>query len=232
MDHQEAARLQLIERYMLDELSPVQREEFEAHLFVCPQCSEELRAAAILADNARSVFREEAGRPPGALAEGARHHAGGEAPGFFERLGGLVRVPVFGPVLAAAALLAVVSYQNLVQIPALRNELEKVSAPRAVPAFALLPVTRGDEQVVSAPPGARSVILSFDLAEPSAEGYICAFIDESGREWLSLKESAAPGADMLTLQLDPVRIPAGRHLLIVRTGGGQELSRFRFTFKP
>lgn len=232
MDHQEAARQQLIERYLLDELSSVQRDEFEAHLFVCPQCSEELRAGAILLDNARSVLREEVGRPPGALAEGARHHADGNAPGFLEKLGGLIRIPGFVPVLAASALLAVVSYQNLVQIPALRNDLEKASAPRAVRAFALLPVTRGDEQVVSAPPGARSLILSFDLAAPSKEGYICAFIDESGREWLSLKEAAAPGTDMLTLQLDPARIPPGRHLLIVKTGSGLELSRFRFTYQP
>lgn len=232
MDHQEAARLQLIERYLLDELSSVQRDEFEAHLFVCPQCSEELRAAAILVDNARSVFREEDRRPPGAPAAGARHHAIGSAPGFFKKFGALIRVPALVPTLAAAALLAVVSYQNLVQIPGLRNDLEAALAPRAVPAFALLPVTRGGEQVVSAPPGAKSVILTFDLAAPSAEGYVCAFIDESGLEWLSLKETAAPGTDMLTLQLDPARIPAGRHMLIVRTGNGQELSRFRFAFKP
>lgn len=232
MDHQEAARLQLLERYMLDELDSVLKDEFEAHLFVCPQCSEELRAAAILVDNARSVFREEVGRPPGALAGGARHHAAGEAPGFVQRLLDALRVPAFAPALAAAALLGVVSYQNFVQIPSLRASLEAASAPRVVPVFTLQPESRGEEQVISAAPGARSLILTFDLASPSADGYTCALIDETGREWLKLNEKPDPGTDMLTLQLDPARIPPGRHLLTVRAGGGRELSRFRFTFKP
>jgi len=232
MDHQEAAQLQLIERYMLDDLSSAQMDEFEAHLFVCPQCSEELRAAAILIGGARTSLRADADRPSGARANGGKHHTGGGAPDFFESLTDWFRIPVAVPALAAIALLAVVSYQNLVQIPGLRANLAQVVAPRAVPAFALLPVTRGDEQIVSVPAGSRSVVLSFDLTAPSADGYVCSFTDESNRQWLSLQERPASGADMLTLQLDPARIPAGRNLLTVRTRSGQDLMRFRFTFKP
>jgi hypothetical protein len=232
MDHQEAAQLQLIERYLLEDLDSVQIDEFEAHLFACPQCSEDLRAAAILIGGARTSLRADADRPSGARAPGEMHHSGGGAPDFFEKLMGWIRIPAAVPVLAATALLAVVSYQNLIQIPGLRANLDQALAPRAVPAFALLPVTRGDEQIISVPPGSRSVVLSFDLTAPSADGYTCSFTDESNRQWLSLQERPASGADMLTLQLDPARIPAGRNLLTVRTRSGQDLMRFRFTFKP
>ncbi len=232
MDHEAAAQMQLIERYLLGELTSVQQDEFEAHLFVCPQCSEELRAGAILIGGVRTSLRAEAGRPSGARATGARHHAGGRAPGFFSGFLDWLRFPAAVPALAAIALLAIVSYQNLIQIPGLRESLAQAVTPRAVPAFALLPVTRGDEQVISVPPGSRFVILSFDLTAPSADGYRCIFSNEAGQEWLSLLERPAAKADMLTLQLDPARIPAGRNLLTVRTPSGQDLMRFRFTFKP
>lgn len=231
MDHQEAVRHQSVERYMLGELTSVQQDEFEAHLFTCPQCSEELRAAAILVDNARTVFRAETVRPSGDGAAVARHHAGGDAPGFFGRLAKWVGQPAWAPV-AAAVLLAVAGYQNFVQIPGLRGELDAIQAPRAVPAFALLPVTRGDDQIVSVPAGVRTFVVSFDITEPSQDGYLCVFTDEGGREWLKLEEKPAAGTEMITLQLDPAKIPAGRHLLTVRTRAGEEISRYRFHFKP
>lgn len=232
MDHQEAARQQLVERYLLNELNSVQVDEFEAHLFVCPQCSEALRAAAILIDNARKVFRAEVDRPQGARAADARQRAGGEAPvrrSWFESWLGL---PAAASAVAVIALVGVVSYQNLVQIPKLRMEMESAAAPKVVPSYTLLPVTRGDEQVLKAPPGARSMMVTFDLTTVSAEGYICAFIDEAGREWLKLEAPHPAGAEMLTLQLDPARIPPGRNLLTVRSRDGRELGRFRFTFQP
>jgi anti-sigma factor RsiW len=232
MDHQEAVRQQLVERYMLGELTTVQQDEFEAHLFVCPQCSEELRAAAILVDNARAVFRAEAGRPSGADAAEARQRGGGAAPGFLHRLAQWMTLPPVAQAAALTLLLAVVCYQNLFQIPSLRGDIEASRAPREVPAFALLPVTRGDDQVLTVPSGARSVVVSFDLTAPGDSGHVCVFIDESGREWLKLEGAPAPGKEMITLQLDPARIPAGRHQLNVRTPTGRELGRFRFTYRP
>jgi hypothetical protein len=93
-------------------------------------------------------------------------------------------------------------------------------------------VTRGDEQILTAPPGSRRIVLTFDLTTVSEGGYVCVFIDEAGREWLKLEAPHSPGSEMLTLQLDPAGIPAGRHLLTVRTRSGAELSRYRFTYKP
>ena len=57
MDHESAVRAQAAERYTLRELDPVGREEFENHFFACPECAERVRAGAILAANAKKVFR-------------------------------------------------------------------------------------------------------------------------------------------------------------------------------
>ena len=39
MDHSEAMRLMASEKYLLDELSPTELEEFEEHLFGCHDCA-------------------------------------------------------------------------------------------------------------------------------------------------------------------------------------------------
>ena len=59
MTHADAASTQAVERYLLGELSSQQRDEFEAHLFDCPECAEDLRAAAIFLDNSRAVLRDD-----------------------------------------------------------------------------------------------------------------------------------------------------------------------------
>jgi hypothetical protein len=222
MDHQIAAEKQYLERYLLDELSPSERDNFEAHLFDCPECAEALRTATVFEDHVRGILRVRVQRPSGAIAAGTGL-PGGDAP---SRIWDLFRTPWLAPAFAAL-LFCVVAYQNLVQIPGLRQ-------PRAVPAFSLLPVTRGDEQILSWPQGARSVILTIDLTVPSPTGYSLEFTAESGFKWLTLRESPPPTADFLSLQLDPAQIPSGRHLLVVKSAqGGEELMRFRFvTEKP
>jgi len=58
MDHESAIRLRVSERYLLGELSPAERDEFEEHYFDCPDCAEEVRQNALLRANVRAVFSE------------------------------------------------------------------------------------------------------------------------------------------------------------------------------
>ena len=60
MDHNEALRLQAAEKYVLGELSPPLRNEFEAHFFECQECALDLKATAAFVDNARHVWRSAA----------------------------------------------------------------------------------------------------------------------------------------------------------------------------
>ena len=60
MDHIEAVRLQAAVKYVLGELPQAERDSFEEHYFDCAECAVDMQAAAVFAENARNVLRQEA----------------------------------------------------------------------------------------------------------------------------------------------------------------------------
>jgi hypothetical protein len=58
MDHDEAVRIYAAEKYILGDLSPVLREEYEEHFFACLACALEVKAAAAFVDNTCDVLRQ------------------------------------------------------------------------------------------------------------------------------------------------------------------------------
>ena len=79
LDHLKATKRNVADRYVLGELSPAQREEFEEHYFECAECAEDVRAFMAISSNSRSVledvpdYRENAAggdRSPTGLAPG------------------------------------------------------------------------------------------------------------------------------------------------------------------
>jgi anti-sigma factor RsiW len=58
MNHWEATKNLVVERYILGELDEAQRDEFESHFFDCQECAEDLKAGAILVTALKVVFRE------------------------------------------------------------------------------------------------------------------------------------------------------------------------------
>ena len=109
MDHSEAVQLRATEKYLLGDLPTDQREAFEDHFFECTECAQDVKATAVLIDNARSVLRE--APVPARELQPARQKAWW---GWLQPAWGLA---------AAAAILAVVGYQNLVTIPHLKTEM-------------------------------------------------------------------------------------------------------------
>src|SRR6266851_9526262 len=57
MDHETAVQLKATERYFLGELTGADRELFEEHFFICPDCAEDVRAMTVFAANAKAAFR-------------------------------------------------------------------------------------------------------------------------------------------------------------------------------
>src|SRR5258707_15764834 len=59
MDHSETIQLQAAVKYVLGELTPAQREEYEEHYFDCAECAMDIKALATFADTARELLRRE-----------------------------------------------------------------------------------------------------------------------------------------------------------------------------
>jgi len=126
MDHKQAVELHLAVKYVLGELPPVQRDEYEDHYIDCPLCAKEVYEAASFTDTARDVFRQE-GR--GEAPAPARDRARG---GWFTWLRPGAAAPVF------AALLLALGYQSLVSVPHWKNAALQASAPRLLPMYSLI----------------------------------------------------------------------------------------------
>lgn len=122
MEHTDAIRLQAVEKYILGELPPALRNEFEAHYFDCYECSLNVRAGVAFAAASRQYFAE---APVPAFAPRPA------AAGWFSWLKPMIVVPTF------AALLFVAGYQNLVSIPHLR-QVNSAADAEARPWFALV----------------------------------------------------------------------------------------------
>src|ERR1700740_2604808 len=106
MNHDVVVRQKMTERYLLDELGPGQRDEFEEHLFDCRECADDVRAGATFVEHSKVVLAES---PTPALAP-ARARAL-QPSGWSAWLRPAFALP------ALALLLAVVGYQNLVTYP-------------------------------------------------------------------------------------------------------------------
>ena len=129
MDHNEAVRQNATERYLLDELDPEVRDQFEEHLFDCQDCALDVRAAAMFVEQTKVVLAEKpaASAVPVPTPVPARQ-------GWFAWLRPAFAVPVL------ALLLAVIGYQNFVTYPHL---MEAANQPQVGPWTSVNVSTRG-----------------------------------------------------------------------------------------
>ncbi len=101
MNHEEAIRIKGTEQYLLNELSPELRDQFEEHFFECAECANDLRAGALLIEESKAIFAAEAVAPPSEVPSLLVTR-----PSWWAWLRPAIAVPVI------ALLLAVVAYQN------------------------------------------------------------------------------------------------------------------------
>jgi hypothetical protein len=234
MTHADAASTQAVERYLLGELSSQQRDEFEAHLFDCPECAEDLRAAAIFLDNSRAVLRDEI-----PLAAPTAHTSADRPPSrWLAWLTPATLVPAYGWASAFLLLLGFSLYQNLVTLPALRNS----SAPRALSAFSFVSSgTRGATPLVIAAPARQPFLLFFDIPPGGRyASYHCVISAEGGKPEVGVDVTALQARDTVQLYVPAGGLTAGPHTLVITgiadTGTGadarnQEIARYPFVLQ-
>jgi len=216
MDHDEVVRQKMTERYLLDELDPDKREEFEEHFFDCPDCALDVRAGAMFVEQSKIVFAEN----PEARVVQVPAPAPAKA-GWFAWLR-----PAFA-VSALALLLALLGYQNLVTYPRLE---QAVNRPQVLPWASLNMSTRGtNAPVIAVPPGGSFLLFVNIPPDSRYPRYTADLYNPAGKlEW-SLTIPANSANDMW-----PVRVPgtnrgSGTYTLAVRgttaTGESQEVGR-------
>ncbi len=166
MDHDEAVRTNVTERYLLNELDPELRDQFEEHLFDCRDCALDVRSAAMFVEQSKAILSEQpetvSGRVPAPVSKSS---------GWFAWLHPAFVVPVF------ALLLAVVGYQNFVMVPRLE---QAANTPHVLPWASVNVSTRGSTPtavsalpgegfnlLVRIPPESRYASYRLDLYSPS-----------------------------------------------------------------
>jgi len=203
MDHNEAIQLQAAVKYVLGELSPVQREEYEEHYFDCSECAVDLKVLATFADTTREVLRQERANSFARDAARARE-------GWFRWLQPIVAVPAF------AALLLIIVFQNTVTIPQAREEASGAAQLFVSSRSPKMAVTRGSDDIAkySVRPN-ESLPLKFDFTpSTSADAYACQLRDESGRSLLELHVPGSFANKELNLVIPANRIKPGKYTLI------------------
>lgn len=209
MTHDDAVRTLAAERYLLDEMSDVERHEFEAHFFDCETCAAEVRAGARL-----SAAAAEAEAPP--------------VPAPVVPFRRRSWPTVVAPWAAAAALAVVAGYQALITIPALRGRL----APHAVTPLILRPATRGEAPVVSLA-GPSPLVLSLDVNVAPASGELDYDVrQDTGTQVASGRTKAPlPGTPLLILLAEAPA--AGSYVVTLRDPEGRtpDEGSYRFTVR-
>lgn len=217
MDHDEAVRQKATERYLLDELDPELRDQFEEHLFDCQDCALDLRAAATFVEQSKVILAKAAVQPQ--AKEPVR--AAVERPGWLAWLRPAFAVPVL------ALLLAVVVYQNLVTYPKL---MRAANEPQVGPWASVNVSTRGAETtVLKTHPGEGFGLLVNFPPQDGFASYVVDLYNPAGKlEWSGPISSAAAGEDRQIYIPGRNRLP-GTYTLVVDgispTGESKELTR-------
>jgi hypothetical protein len=232
MDHTDAINQGAAERYALGEMDSFERDEYEEHFFDCPECADEVKAAAIFLDNARAVVSEEKkGFPGDPLDRPVRNTRSRSMKALFWPM-------PYGAAAAAGLLLSVAGYQGFVVAPALRHELQGAQALQSAPWY-FLSVSRGETPVVTVSGVERKVGLTLSRSSDRLYPfYRCEVRDASGRAVLSSVIAAPAGRDELQVLVPADRLVPGNYVLVV-TGlestssptTASNVSRYEFRFE-
>jgi hypothetical protein len=222
MTHDLATRNQIAARYLLGELSPTERDDFEEHYFDCADCARDVRTGAILRANTKAVLQER-------CVAAAQTAVSGDS--WWRRLF-TFRGPVLAPYGAAAALVLFSTYQGAVVIPNLRS----ASEPQLVASTALRPTVRGSDLTIPVAKDARFFEVNFDVdSQQPFAAYECDIVRGNGSPMFTVNAPAgSAGSTTLNLLLPAARFATGEYVVVLRgrpegpAANPVELDRFKF----
>ena len=183
-----------VERYLLDELTPEERDAFEKHLFDCSECTLDLRAGAAFVTEARAQLSQMDKESAVTAAQTPATPASKKAKWSF------LWQPAFA-VPAFAAMLGIIAWQNVSTIPSLRKAALE---PRILHSNALHAGTRGSSHTTVLADRIGGLALTIALPQSSTyPSYSFELQDPSGRQvWskkLTISDVAAGGDGAVSL---------------------------------
>jgi hypothetical protein len=221
MDHNEAIRSMIVEKYLLSDLTPELREEFEEHFFDCRECGDDVRTGAAFLEHSKNILSSVAVAQPARIPSPSR-------PAWTAWLRGLA-VP------AMALLLAVVGYQNFATVPELKSAIAEANAPRIFPSASLIAAnSRGTNRPMVKVREGESFLLFLDINTASDfPSYVAELYGPTGTlEW-SLPIPSEAAKETLPIRVPPSERSAGTYTLVVSgvgAGGNKnsEIGRYPF----
>ena len=224
MNHEKAARLSLVEKYLLEELPPDLRDECEEHYFDCPECAADLRATATFLAAAK---------------EELKHFPEDKAPEPVKKrwFAWLWTPAVLVPALAACLL--VIAYQGLVVYPHYQTQIAHLQAPEILPTVSLV---GGNSRGGAAGPSvvaenAQPFLVQVDIpTQERFSSYTCLLYSPSGSLAWRVQVSAEAAKDTVSIRVPAGERAAGSYTLVVQgnTGpapseNGVDLARYHFS---
>jgi hypothetical protein len=220
MDHADAVRMNATERYLLNELDTTQLEQFEEHMFGCQECALDVHAASMFLEQSKDVLGQ-----PALTSVPVPRPVPAPAPStWFAWLRPAFALP------AMAVLLFIISFQNFVTYPKLKNALHQ---PQVMPWAAVNVGTWGaGGPAVAVKPGQSFLLFVRIPPESGYERYIADLYNPSEKlEW-SLTFPAVVGQDQWPMQVPGSQRESGTYTLKIRgiTAAGEMKDLGRTSF--
>ena len=213
MTHADAVRTLAHERYLLDEMSEIERFAFEDHFFDCIDCADEVRTGSAMRQAVKAGLLPEAARSQNVVPLNAPRLRS-------SRWSPTVMVP-----WAAAAMLALaVGYQSLTPAGGDRMRIG------ALTPVTIRPDSRGATPTVSIGHDAEAVTLALDIDAPERADLTYVLRTSSGTR-VAEGHITAPPAGIPLLLLVPVwtLTPSTQYILAVQgTPDGPPIGEYRF----
>ena len=208
MNHDEALQQRATEKYLLDELDPALRDQFEEHLFDCQECALDVRAAAMFVEQTKGV-----------LAESPANEV--RVPAAVPQRGWLywLRPAFAAPVLAM--LLVVIGYQNRL--------LREAHEPQVATWASVNIATRGTEATVVKPRQGEGFNLLVNLPpDQSYATYTLELYNPTGKLQWAGRIPAASSDDARSIYISGTGLEQGNYTLdtngVTATGQSSKIS--------
>lgn len=208
MEHSEAVRIRATEKYLLAELDPDTRDQFEEHLFECQECALDLRAASAFVEVSKTVLAEPESVPQRVSVPAKT------SSGWLQWL----RPAIAAPLLAS--LLVVIAVQNFYQGFGSRTGSD---VPRVLPTVSLITANTRGGVTPSIRTGQGIPFLAFiDVpADSRYTSYSAQLRDASGKTLWSLPIPANLVHETLSLQIPSLNSGSYRIVMLGSTGDGE-----------